>query len=118
MNLEEMSENLMLLEIARKAIEDRLIELRDSRLSMLGRGNGLVIREEDGSNSYIIRMGPETAVSLGLKAIAKYLKDETNKNFQVQSRGCFGMHMGPTCEGCAREAACIAAVNKQMESES
>ena len=58
-----------LLEIGRKAIEDVLIEWRDSRLSEFTRGNGLVIREKDGRNSTIIRFGPETALKIGLKAM-------------------------------------------------
>jgi hypothetical protein len=64
-----------LMEIARQAIEDRLVEFRDERLSTL-RGNGLVIRERDGSESSIIRFGPETAVAIGLNAIAQHLKGQ------------------------------------------
>ena len=58
------------LEVARKAIEDALVEWRDNRLSEPLRGNGLVIREKDGANSNIIRFGPETAMRIGLGAIA------------------------------------------------
>lgn len=61
-----------LLEIARKAIEDELIELRDSRIGMV-RNNGLCIKERDGSPSDIIRLGPEHAMAIGLKAIAKHI---------------------------------------------
>lgn len=56
-------------EIARKAIEDELIDWRERRLSLLGRGNGLVVKEADGTESSTIRMGPETAVRIGLRAI-------------------------------------------------
>lgn len=56
------AENDSLLEIGRKAIEDALVEWRDSRMSMFTRGNGLVIREKDGSDSSIIRFGPESAL--------------------------------------------------------
>lgn len=62
-----------LLEVGRKAIEERLIEFRDSRFSELMRGNGLVIREKDGKDSSIIRFGPETALYIGLKAMAEHL---------------------------------------------
>ncbi len=62
-----------LLEIGRKAIEDVLIDWRDSRLSELMRGNGLVIREKDGTDSPIIRMGPEIALRIGMRAIADAL---------------------------------------------
>ena len=59
------------LEIARSAIEDVLIEWRDNRMSTL-RANGLVIHEADGRESSIIRMGPETAVQIGVEAIRKH----------------------------------------------
>ena len=61
-----------LLEIGRKAIEDVLIEWRDSRLSEFTRGNGVVIREKDGKDSNIIRFGPETALKIGIKAMLKH----------------------------------------------
>lgn len=58
------------LEAGRKAIEDELIWMRDDHIFMV-RGNGLVIRERDGSPSSVIRMGPEDALRIGLKAIAE-----------------------------------------------
>lgn len=60
-----------LLEIGRKAIEDVLVDWRDNRLSEFLRGNGLVIREKDGSDSSIIRFGPETALRIGMKAMGQ-----------------------------------------------
>lgn len=72
--LKELSTNGKLLEIARKAIEDTLIEIRDERISVL-RNNGLVIKERDGTNSDMIRFGPEVAMKIGLRAIANHLKD-------------------------------------------
>ena len=64
------------LEIGRKAIEDMLVEWRDSRLSEFNRGNGLVIREKDGRDSSIIRFGPETALRIGILAMKEAkLKD-------------------------------------------
>ncbi len=59
------------LEVGRKAVEDTLIEWRDSRLSEPLRGNGLVVREKGGTDSSIIRFGPETALRIGNKAILK-----------------------------------------------
>lgn len=70
--LMEVSNNDELLEIARKAIEDALIEFRDDRMFVL-RNNGLVIKEYDGTDSHIIRFGSETAMRIGMTAIAKYL---------------------------------------------
>jgi hypothetical protein len=56
-------------EIARKAVEDVLIDWRDSRLSELGRRNGLAVYEKDGTESCIIRFGMEVAMRIGVKAI-------------------------------------------------
>lgn len=80
--LERISEQPFLLEIARKKIEDVLVEFRDSRVSVFGgsstfRGNGLSIRERDGRESSIIRMGAEDAMRIGLKAIAAHLRSNT-----------------------------------------
>lgn len=72
-HLRIIAENTVLLEIARVAIEDALVELRDSRISAL-RNNGLVIRERDGKDSDIIRMGSEDALKIGLRAIAEHLE--------------------------------------------
>jgi len=57
-------------ERGRQAIEDALIEMRDARMFMV-RGNGLVVREKDGTPSDIILMGPEMALRIGLRAIAE-----------------------------------------------
>lgn len=67
-------DNELLWNVGRKAIEDTLIDFRDSRLSLLGRNNGLVIKEKDGTDSHIIRLGPENALSIGLEAIADHLE--------------------------------------------
>ena len=80
MNLKNIYENEKLLEIGRQAIEKQLIEFRDDRMSMLMRGNGLVIKEKDGTASDIIRFGPETALFIGLKAIHKHLQKVDNEN--------------------------------------
>lgn len=56
------------LEVARKRIEDILVEFRDCRISEIGRGNGLVVREKDGSDSYIIRLSTSAALEIGIKA--------------------------------------------------
>lgn len=80
MNLKAIAENKELLEVGRAAIEKVLIEWRESRLSEFNRGNGLVIREKDGSHSSIIRFGPETALSIGLKAIAEKLAEKGKEN--------------------------------------
>ncbi len=71
---ETIADDEELLDIGRKAIEDTLVEWRGSRMSQI-RGNGLVIREPDGKDSHIIRFGPETALKVGLRAIAEVLRE-------------------------------------------
>lgn len=71
--LEEIADDEALIEIGRRAIEQALVEWRDDRLSQI-RGNGLVICEVNGKPSSIIRFGPETALKIGLKAIAEALR--------------------------------------------
>ena len=62
-----------LVEIARKEIEDALIGYRDNRISAMGRNNGLVVKEKDGTESSIIRFGPESAITIGLCGVMAYL---------------------------------------------
>ena len=71
--------NKLLYDVARKAIEDELIEYRDARISLVGRNNGLVVREKDGTESSVIRLGPEMAVATALRALAKHLEEKTNE---------------------------------------
>ena len=72
-NLEDIAGNCELMEIGRKAIEDALLNCRKSCIASLGRGNGFVIRDKDGTASKIIRFGPETGIRIALEAIAKHL---------------------------------------------
>lgn len=72
--LKEIAENPVLLEVARKAIEDALLDFRDDRIFTL-RNNGLVIKESNGEESSVIRFGSEVAMAIGLKAIAKFIEE-------------------------------------------
>lgn len=71
--LEQVEANPKLLEVARKAVEDVLIERRDSGIGML-RNNGLVCKHKDSTPSSVIRMGMEEAIAVGLDAIVEHLK--------------------------------------------
>jgi hypothetical protein len=53
---------------AHVAVEDVLIEMRDSRIGQLGPANGFVVRERDGSPSDIIRLGTRWGLEIGIKA--------------------------------------------------
>jgi hypothetical protein len=56
--LESIASDEKLMQIARKAIEDELVEWRDECRFMM-RNNGFAIRNRDGSSSTIIRFGSE-----------------------------------------------------------
>jgi len=88
--LRDLAKNPKLMEVGRKAIEDVLAEWRDMRTSEFTRGNGLVIREKDGSESSIIRMGSEVAVSIALKAIADHIEKAQNDPDQRPAHGDAG----------------------------
>lgn len=77
MHIHELLKKPELLEVGRKAVEDQLVEMRDARISQLFRGNGLVIKEKDGSESSLIRLGTDDAIRIALQAIEEYL----GKNF-------------------------------------
>lgn len=62
--------------VGRGAVEDVLIDFRDSGISILGRNNGLVVKHLDGSSSDIIRLSIEGAVTIALEAMADHLDKE------------------------------------------
>lgn len=53
---------------AHLAVEDVLIDMRDSRISTMGCGNGFVIREKNGEASSIIRLGTREGLRIAIKA--------------------------------------------------
>jgi hypothetical protein len=56
------------LEVARKAVEDILVDFRDGRMSELTGGNGFVIREKDGRASPLIRLRTADGLRIGIRA--------------------------------------------------
>lgn len=76
--LRQLAEDPDTLTAVHLAIEDQLIDMRDSGMFM-GYGNslpanGLVVREADGSPSDIIRMGTRHAVTAILWALADHVE--------------------------------------------
>lgn len=59
-----------LIEIGRRAIEDAAVDMRDMRAVVAGVGNGIVVTEEDGTRSSLIRVWTPDAIVIALKAIA------------------------------------------------
>jgi hypothetical protein len=73
--LESIASDEKLMQIARKAIEDELVEWRDECRFMM-RNNGFAIRNRDGSSSTIIRFGSEYGLRIALRAIAAHLAEK------------------------------------------
>lgn len=70
-----LTENRVLMEVARRAVEDALVEWRDSSMFVL-RNNGFTIRGKDGSASSIVRFGTEDGLRIALRAIANISDEE------------------------------------------
>lgn len=64
-------------EVGRIAVEDVLIEFRDARIGILGRHNGLVVYEKDGTPSDIIRLTIEDSLKIGMRHIVN-TRNKTN----------------------------------------
>lgn len=64
------------LEVARKAVEDLLIDFRDRRVSILAGGNGFVIREADGAASSVMRFSTSAGLEIGIKAYLEALEGQ------------------------------------------
>lgn len=77
--LRDLANNEEMMEVGRQAIEDVLVSWRDSRMSVIGRGNGLVVYEADGRASSVIRLGPEMAVAIALRAIANKMESKEDE---------------------------------------
>lgn len=77
MTIDDILNTPELLEVGRLAVENELIALRDARISQLFRGNGLVVREKDGSPSSHIRLGTDDALRIALEAIKTHVEKKT-----------------------------------------
>lgn len=65
------------LTMAHKAVEDVLIEFRDRRISCFA-ANGLVVREADGRDSPVIRLGTREGLRIGIEAYLDAMEDESD----------------------------------------
>lgn len=67
------------LEVMRRAIEDELVELRDSGMSLLGQGNGFAIQPKTPDpriSGVLLRMSTAEGLVVGLRALADALEAE------------------------------------------
>jgi hypothetical protein len=62
---------------AHVAVEDVLIDFRDSRISVHGRANGFVVREKDGSASPHMRLGTRDGLRIAIKAYLKAVEEKS-----------------------------------------
>lgn len=69
----EINENA--LTAAHLAVEDVLIDFRDHGIGVLGPANGFVVRQRDGKESPIMRLGTRDGLRIGIQAYLKALKD-------------------------------------------
>jgi hypothetical protein len=53
---------------AHLAVEDVLIDFRDRRIGVLGRANGFIVNERDGSRSDIMRLGTRDGLRIAITA--------------------------------------------------
>jgi len=53
---------------AHLAVEDALVDFRDNRISVLGPANGFVIRERDGQESSVMRLGTRDGLRIAITA--------------------------------------------------
>jgi len=72
--LRKIAEDHELMTAAHLAIENKLIDLRDSGIMIGVHANGLVVRGKDGSASEVIRMGTRMGIVMALKAIADHIE--------------------------------------------
>lgn len=79
--LRQIADNPELMQAAHLAVENYLVELRDSEMMIGGPhglpANGFTIRERDGSASEIIRLGTRPGIVLALKAIADRIEADS-----------------------------------------
>ncbi len=61
------------LAVARRVVEDVLVDLRDRRVSVMC-GNGLVIRERNGGDSDVLRLSTRDALQIGIQAYTAALR--------------------------------------------
>jgi len=68
MKVEDILNSETLIEVGRKAVEDMLVDFRDSRIFIM-RNNGFVIKERDGTSSSCIRLSVQDGLTVALRAI-------------------------------------------------
>lgn len=74
--LQAVLDDALLIEAGRLEVENQLIEFRDDGMWEGFHNNGLVVKNRDGSESNLIRMGPAFGLRIALRGIIKELERE------------------------------------------
>jgi hypothetical protein len=74
--LRELAERPEMMTAAHLAIENELIEMRDSGIFIGPHANGLAVKNKDGSPSPVIRMGTRMAIQMILRVLADQVERE------------------------------------------
>ena len=73
---------------AHLAVEQVLVEWRDARLSVVNCANGFVIREKDGTESSIMRLGTRDGLRIAVTAYLKAVEqDAARRAAERKERG-------------------------------
>lgn len=72
---DEIQINPVALEAGRLAVEDALVDMRDSGMFMLG-NNGFIIRNRDSSESCVLRMNTAMGLRIGIQAYLAALAEQ------------------------------------------
>uniref|UniRef100_A0A6M3LBJ7 Uncharacterized protein n=1 Tax=viral metagenome TaxID=1070528 RepID=A0A6M3LBJ7_9ZZZZ len=79
--LRRVAETPEILEVGRKAVEDVLVDFRDSCISLPLQGNGFAIRDKEGKAvGVLIRLGTADGLRIALKAIADHLAENVSND--------------------------------------
>lgn len=70
---------------AHKAVEDVLIELRDSQIGLFGPANGFVIRGHDGTPSEVMRLGTREGLRIAITAYLAATNQPTRHDCEVKT---------------------------------
>jgi hypothetical protein len=76
--------------LAHLILENELIDLRDRRVGILGRGNGLVVNEKDSTPSSIIRITTDEAIRVAVRAYNRAVEHGTRGTYHLTCVDCQG----------------------------
>ena len=86
--LRRAAETTEMLEAGRKAVEDVLVEFRDSCISIPFQGNGFGIRDKEGKDvGVLIRLSTADGLRIALKAMADHVAENAGTHVPERRGG-------------------------------